>query len=227
MTQPGIELGHPRTLYPDDVIRNTIRHLGHPIYVVNEGLFIYHSLLTLHIYAIYKIYNMHIRYIQYILHIRYIILIYYVCFFLFFRTQPGIEPGNPRTLYPDDVIRNTIGHVRSPINVVNKVLFIYLSLLTLHIYAIYKIYNMHIRYMQYILHIRYIIHIYYACFFSFFRTQPGIEPGHPLTLYPDDVIRNTIGHVGSTIYVVNDVLFIYHSLLTLHIYAIYVYIICI
>ena len=74
-TQLGIELGHPRTLYPDDVIRNTIGHVGHPIFVVNEVLFIYHSLLTLHIYAIYKIYNMHIRYIQYILHIRYIIYI--------------------------------------------------------------------------------------------------------------------------------------------------------
>ena len=56
---------------------------------------------------------------------------------------------------------------------------------------------------------------------SFFRTQPGIEPRHPRTLYPNDVIRNTIGHVGSTIYVVNEVLFIYHSLLTLHVYAIY------
>ena len=72
-TQPGIEPGHHRTLYPDDVNGNTISHVGHSIYVVNEGLFIYHSLLTLHIYAIYKIYNMHIRYIQYILHIRYII----------------------------------------------------------------------------------------------------------------------------------------------------------
>ena len=91
-------------------------------------------------------------------------------------------------------------------------------------YIYIYIYNMHIRYIQYILHIRYIIHIYYACFFSFFRTQPGIESGHLRTLYPDDVIRNTIGHVGSTIYVVNDVLFIYHLLLTLHIYAIYIYI---
>ena len=72
-TLPGIEPGHPRTLYPDDVIRNTFGHVGHPIFVVNEVLFIYHSLLTLHIYAIYKIYNMHIRYIQYIKHIRYII----------------------------------------------------------------------------------------------------------------------------------------------------------
>ena len=60
-TQPGIEPGHPRTLYPEDVIRNTIGHLGSTIYVVNEVLFIYHSLLTLHIYAIYKMYNMHIR----------------------------------------------------------------------------------------------------------------------------------------------------------------------
>ena len=73
MIQPGIEPGHPRTLYPDDVIRNTIVHVGHSIYVVNEVLFIYHSLLTLHIYAIYKIYNMHIRYIQYLLRKRYII----------------------------------------------------------------------------------------------------------------------------------------------------------
>ena len=79
--------------------------------------------------------------------------------FSFFRTQPGIEPGHPRTLYPDNVIRNTIGHVAHPIYVVNKVLFIYQSLLTLHIYAIYKIYDMHIRYIEYILHIRYIIHI--------------------------------------------------------------------
>ena len=43
------------------------------MYLVNEVLFIYHSLLTPHIYAIYKIYNMHIRYIQYILDIRNII----------------------------------------------------------------------------------------------------------------------------------------------------------
>ena len=63
--------------------------------------------------------------------------------------------------------------------------------------------------------------------FSFVRTQPGIEQGHPRTLYPDNVIRNTIGHMGFTIYFVNEVLFIYHSLLTVHIYAIYVYIICI
>ena len=73
MTQLSIEPGHPRTLYPDDVIRNTIGHVGSIIYVVNEVLFIYHLLLTLHIYAIFKIYNMHIRYITYILHIRYII----------------------------------------------------------------------------------------------------------------------------------------------------------
>ena len=52
-------------------------------------------------------------------------------------------------------------------------------------------------------------------FFSISRTQPCIEPGHPRSLYPDDVIHNTIGHVGSTLYVVNEVLFIYHSLLTL------------
>ena len=64
-------------------------------------------------------------------------------------------------------------------------------------------------------------------FFSFFSPQPGIEPGHPRTLYPDNVIRNTIGHVGHPIYVLNEGLFIYHSLLTLHIYAIYIYIICI
>ena len=79
------------------------------------------------------------------------------CFF--FRTQPGIEPGYPSTLYPDHVIRNTISHVGSRISVVNEVLFIYHSLLTLHIYAIYKIYNMYIRYIQYILHVRYIIRI--------------------------------------------------------------------
>ena len=64
-------------------------------------------------------------------------------------------------------------------------------------------------------------------YLSFFRTQPGIELGHPRTLYPDNVIRNTIGHVGHLIYVVKEVLFIYHTLLTLHIYAIYIYIICI
>ena len=76
--------------------------------------------------------------------------------FSFFRTQPGIEPGHPCTLYPDDVIRNTIGHVGSTIYVVNEVLFIYYSLLTLYICHIY-VYSMHIRYIQYILHIRYII----------------------------------------------------------------------
>ena len=160
-TQPGIEPGNPHTLYPDDVIRNTIGHVGSTIYVVNEVLFIYHSLLTLHTYAIYKIYNMHIRYIQYILRIRYIIHVLDVCFFFsFFRTKPGIELGHPCTLYPDDVIRNTIGYLGHPIYVVNEVLFIYQSLLTLHIYAIYiYIYNMHIRYIQYILQIRYIIHL--------------------------------------------------------------------
>ena len=82
-TQPGIKQGHPRTLYPDDVIRNTIGHGGSTIYVVNEVPSIYHSLFTLHIYAIYKIYNMHIIYIQYILYIRYIVYIKVVCFFLF------------------------------------------------------------------------------------------------------------------------------------------------
>ena len=86
---------------------------------------------------------------------------YIICmlFFFFQVTQPGIEPGPPRTLYPDDVICKTFGHVVHPIYVVNEVLFIYHSLLTLHIYVIYKIYNMHIRYIQYILYIRYIIHI--------------------------------------------------------------------
>ena len=73
--------------------------------------------------------------------------------FFFFRTQPGIEPGHPSTLYPEYVIRNTISHVGTTIYVVNDVLFIYHSLLTQHIYAIYKIYNVHIRYIQYILHI--------------------------------------------------------------------------
>ena len=124
----------------------------------------------------------------------------------------------------DDVKRNTIGHVGSTMYIVNEVQFISHSLLTLYVYAIYKIYNMQIRYIQYILHIRYIIHIIDVCFFSFFRTQPGIELGHPRTLYPDDVIRNTIGHVGYPIYVVNGVLFTYLTLLTLHIYAIYIYI---
>ena len=81
-------------------------------------------------------------------------------FLSFIRTQPGIESGNHRTLYPDDVIRITIGHVSHPIYIVNEVLFIYHSLLTLRIYAIYiYIYNMNIRYIQYILHIKYVIHI--------------------------------------------------------------------
>ena len=94
-------------------------------------------------YIIYKIYNTYIR----------------VYFFFFQVTQPGIEPGHLCTLYPDNVIRNTIGHVGHPIYVINEVLLIYHSLLTLHMYGIYKIYHMHIRYIQYILHIRYIIHI--------------------------------------------------------------------
>ena len=95
---------------------------------------------------------MYIRYKMYNIYIRCML-------FSFFRTQPGIEPGHPRNLYPDDVKRNTIGHVRSTIYVVNEVLYINHSLLTLHICAIFKIYNMHIRYIQYIFHIRYIIHI--------------------------------------------------------------------
>ena len=66
VTKPGIEPGHPCTLYPDDVIRNPIGHVGLPKDVVNEVLFIYHTLLTLHIYVIYKIFHVHIRYILYI-----------------------------------------------------------------------------------------------------------------------------------------------------------------
>ena len=69
VTQPGIEPGHPRTMYPDDVIRNTIGHVGHPIYVVNEVLFLYHSLLTLHIYVIYNMHRRYKQYIRYIIHI--------------------------------------------------------------------------------------------------------------------------------------------------------------
>ena len=65
MSQPGIEQGHPRTLYPDDVIRKIIVQVSHPIYEVNEVLFIYHTLLTLPIYAMFKIYNIQIRYILY------------------------------------------------------------------------------------------------------------------------------------------------------------------
>ena len=143
------------------------------MYLVNEVLFIYHSLLTLYIYAIFKIYTIYISCNIYSTYIS--------CrLFSFFRTQPGIELGHPRTLFPDDVIRNTIGHVGHPICVVKDVLFIYHTLLTLHIYAIY-IYNMDIRYILYILHKRYIIHIKVVFFFSFFRTKPGIEPGHPRT----------------------------------------------
>ena len=56
-----MEPWHPCALYPDDVIHNIID--SHPIYVVNEGLFIYHTLLTFHINAIYKIYNNQIRYV--------------------------------------------------------------------------------------------------------------------------------------------------------------------
>ena len=38
--QPGIEPGHPGNSYPEDVIYNIIGHVGHPIYDVNEVLFI-------------------------------------------------------------------------------------------------------------------------------------------------------------------------------------------
>ena len=72
------------------------------------------------------------------------------CMLFFFRSQPSVEPGHPRTLLPEDDIRNTIGHVGSTIYVVKEVLFIYDSLLNVHIYTTYKIYNMHIRYIQYI-----------------------------------------------------------------------------
>ena len=43
-------------------------------------------------------------------------------------------------------------------------------------------------------------------FFFFQVTQFGIEPGHPRTLFPDNVIRKIIGHVGSQIYDINEVL---------------------
>ena len=69
-------------------------------------------------------------------------------FFVFQVTQSGIEPGHPRTLFPDDVIRDTIGNVGLPIYVVNEVLFIYNTLLNLHMYIIYKLYNIHIRYIR-------------------------------------------------------------------------------
>ena len=73
VTHPGIEPGPPRTLYPDDGIRNPISHVGHPIYVVNEFLFIYHSLLTLHMCNIYIRYITNISDLYNILYIRYII----------------------------------------------------------------------------------------------------------------------------------------------------------
>ena len=45
-------------------------------------------------------------------------------------------------------------------------------------------------------------------FFFFHVSQPGIEPGHPRTLYPDDVNCITMGNVGHPIYDENEVLFI-------------------
>ena len=76
-------------------------------------------------------------------------------------------------------------------------------------YVIYKIYNIPIRYILY-LYITYKIYrTYISCMF-FQVTQPGIEPGHPRSLYPDDVIRKIIGHEGHPIYDVNEVLFISH-----------------
>ena len=39
-------------------------------------------------------------------------------------------------------------------------------------------------------------------------TQPGIEPRYPCTLFPDDVISEIIGHMGSPIFDLNEVLFI-------------------
>ena len=149
MTQLGFEPGHPYTLYPDDVIRNTISHVGLPIYVVNEVLFIYHTLLTLHINVIYQVFHVHIRYILYI-YIRYKICRTYTTSIFFQVTKPGFVPGHPCTLYPDDAICNTIGHVGLSKYVVNEVLFIYHTLLTLHIYVIYDIYNIHKRYILYI-----------------------------------------------------------------------------
>ena len=51
-------------------------------------------------------------------------------------------------------------------------------------------------------------HILDVYFFFFQVTQPGIEPGHPRTLYPEDIIRKIIGDIYSPIYDVNEVLFI-------------------
>ena len=99
-------------------------------------------------------------------------------------TQAGIEPGHPRTLFPDDAIHKIIGYVGSPIYDVNEVLIT--SSVTLVTQYTYKMYT----------------------FFFFQVTQPGIEPGYPRTLHPEDVIRKIIGHVGHPIYDVNEVLFI-------------------
>ena len=164
----------------DNVIRNNIGQVGSTRYLLNEVLFINHSLLTLHIYAIYKIYNMYLRYIQYILHIRYIIHIYYVCFFSFFRTQPGIEPGHPRTLYPDHVIRNTIGYVGSSTYVLNEVLkkkkekSIHLLYLLYILYVIYIVYILYAYYISYILHIYVVKSEWYINRTSF--TRDIVEP---------------------------------------------------
>ena len=78
----------------------------------------------------------------------------------------------------------------------------------MHIYAIYKIYDIKIRYILYI-YIRYKIYrTYIGCILFFQVTQSGIEPGHPRTLYTDDVVRKIFGHVSHSIYDVNEVLFI-------------------
>ena len=86
------------------------------------------------------------------------------------------------------------------------------------IYVIYKIYNIHIRYILYIYIIYKIYRTYISCmFFFFFQViQPGIEPGLPRSLYPDDVIRKILGHEGHPIYFVNEVLFISHFLLYIY-----------
>ena len=67
MSQPGIEPGHPRKLYPDDVNRNTIGHVGHPIYDVNDSpIYISHTFDPTFICNIIDIYYIYIQDIYYI-----------------------------------------------------------------------------------------------------------------------------------------------------------------
>ena len=83
-----MEPGHPRILSPDDVNRNTIGHVGHSIYDVNDSpIYISHTFDLTDVFIWIQLYNLHVIYILYI---RYkIYRTYKRCIFFLFSGIPA------------------------------------------------------------------------------------------------------------------------------------------